>query len=177
MPLVVIASTNPVKMACTRSAFAKMFPQREFQFAGVSVPSGVPAQPVGDDETLQGALNRASNARQAAPQADFWVGIEGGIAEEQGGMSAFAWVAVLDSAGSGKARSGAFFLPPALAELVRQGVELGEADDRFFGRSNSKQANGAVGLLTADALDRIAFYEPAVVMALIPFKNPELYLI
>ena len=176
MSLVIVASTNPVKIDCTRSAFAKMFPGQVFEFQGVSVPSDVPAQPIGDTETLQGALNRARNARRAAPQGDYWVGIEGGIADLDQEMSAFAWVAVLSAAGCGKARSGAFYLPPALAGLVRQGVELGEADDRFFQRSNSKQANGAVGILTADALDRVAFYEPAVIMALIPFKNPNLYL-
>jgi len=59
--------------------------------------------------------------------------------------------------------------------LVRQGVELGEADDRIFGRNNSKQQNGAVGLLTGDAVDRAGLYVPAVIFALIPFKNPELY--
>jgi non-canonical (house-cleaning) NTP pyrophosphatase len=52
---------------------------------------------------------------------------------------------------------------------------LGEADDLVFGRSNSKQANGAVGLLTDDAVTRTTYYVPAVIFALIPFKNAELY--
>jgi non-canonical (house-cleaning) NTP pyrophosphatase len=58
---------------------------------------------------------------------------------------------------------------------VRQGMELGDADDAVFGRSNSKQANGAVGILTGNVIDRAELYEQAVVLALIPFKNPELY--
>jgi non-canonical (house-cleaning) NTP pyrophosphatase len=29
------------------------------------------------------------------------------------------------------------FSPPAVAELIREGKELGEADDPVFGRSNS----------------------------------------
>ena len=45
----------------------------------------------------------------------------------------------------------------------------------MFGRTNSKQQNGAVGLLTGDVIDRIALYEPAVVLALVPFRNPRLY--
>jgi non-canonical (house-cleaning) NTP pyrophosphatase len=32
-----------------------------------------------------------------------------------------------------------------------------------------------VGILTDNAIDRQKLYEPAVVMALIPFKNPDLY--
>jgi non-canonical (house-cleaning) NTP pyrophosphatase len=54
-------------------------------------------------------------------------------------------------------------------------MELGAADDLYFGRSNSKQANGAIGLLTGDVLDRVRYYEQAVIMAFIPFKNQKLY--
>ena len=77
--------------------------------------------------------------------------------------------------GVGTAGADEFFLPEKVAELVRQGVELGEADDRVFSRNNSKQGNGAIGLLTDDAIDREGLYVPAVIFALIPFKNPELY--
>ena len=84
-------------------------------------------------------------------------------------------VVVLDRAHMGRGRSGAFLLPPKVAELVRQGVELGEADDRVFGCSNSKQQNGAIGLLTDDAIDRVGLYVPAVIFAFIPFKNAGLY--
>ena len=59
--------------------------------------------------------------------------------------------------------------------LVREGKELGEADDIVFGKENSKQTYGAVGLLTGDVIDRTRFYEDAVVLALIPFRNPDLY--
>jgi len=58
---------------------------------------------------------------------------------------------------------------------VRQGKELGEADDLVFAKENSKQDNGAVGLLTGNVIDRTALYQQAVVLALIPFKNPHLY--
>jgi len=59
---------------------------------------------------------------------------------------------------------------------VNSGLELGEADDLVFGQANSKQKNGAIGLLTNDVLNRTTLYEQAVIMALIPFKNPHLYL-
>ena len=50
-------------------------------------------------------------------------------------------------------------------------MELGHADDEVFGRDNSKQQNGAIGLLTDDLVDREAYYIHAVIMALVPFKN------
>jgi len=75
----------------------------------------------------------------------------------------------------GKGKTGSFFLPQKVAELVRQGMELGEADDIVFGKKNSKQANGAIGILTDDVITRTTYYVPAIIMALIPFKNEELY--
>jgi non-canonical (house-cleaning) NTP pyrophosphatase len=59
--------------------------------------------------------------------------------------------------------------------LIRQGKELGEADDIVFSQNNSKQANGAIGILTGDVIDRTSLYEHAVILALAPFKNLELY--
>jgi non-canonical (house-cleaning) NTP pyrophosphatase len=43
-----------------------------------------------------------------------------------------------------------------------------------FGRSNSKQQNGSVGILTHDVIDRTAYYVHAVILALIPFVNLQL---
>ncbi len=76
---------------------------------------------------------------------------------------------------TGCARTAAFALPDEIARLVRTGFELGEADDRVFGRVGSKREDGAVGLLTDGAIDRAALYAPAVTLALLPFFNPELY--
>ena len=62
-----------------------------------------------------------------------------------------------------------------MKELVESGVELGVADDQVFGHTNSKHQGGAVGLLTGNAVDRRALYAQAVALALVPFKNAELY--
>ena len=152
-----------------------MFPGVSFEVRGVSVPSGVSHQPMGDTETLHGAEARARNARMAVPDADYWVGIEGGCEDREGVLHGFAWVVVLSREREGRSRTASFEIPPVVADLVRRGVELGHADDQVFGRQNSKEGNGAVGLLTADAVDRAALYEPAVVLALIPFRNPGLF--
>ena len=153
-----------------------MFAEEEFQIEGVTVSSGVADQPMNDGETYQGAWNRASNAGKERPDADFFVGIEGGIEEKSSDMEAFAWVVIQSKdKGFGKGRTGTFFLPPEIAELIRQGKELGAADDIIFGRTNSKHGNGAVGILTGDVIDRTAYYTEAIVLALIPFKNKNLY--
>jgi len=171
---IIVASKNPVKIEAARQGFAKAFPDAELDLSGVSVPSGVSDQPMTDDETLLGARNRAQNARSVRRGADYWVGIEGGIHTIDGSLMAFAWVVVLSEEKSGRGRTGTFTLPEEVATLVREGMELGHADDVVFGRDNSKQQNGSVGLLTNDIIDRTSFYVEAVVLALVPFLHPGL---
>ncbi|RZS95527.1 inosine/xanthosine triphosphatase [Cecembia calidifontis] len=173
--LVIVGSKNPVKISCTEAAFHQAF-EGSFLVEGLNISSGVSEQPYGDEETYLGAFNRAKNAKVVFPEADYWVGIEGGVDLVEGEMHAFAWVVVIDKEGKvGKAKTSTFFLPKAIVELVESGMELGEADDKVFQRTNSKQENGAVGILTNGALDRKEYYQQAVVLALIPFLQRELY--
>ena len=175
MPRITVASQNPVKLNAARAAFSRMFARDDYDVVGVSAPSGVADQPMSRGETMAGALARAENARAARRESDFWVGIEGGVEDSPLGMSCFAWVVVLDRSGRiGRGQTAVFFLPDEVARLVRGGMELGHADDAVFKRDNSKQANGAIGLLTDDVVDRQAYYVHALIMALVPFKNPEL---
>jgi len=176
MKTIIVASTNPVKLAAARAGFASMFPGCPVEVRGVSVASGVSDQPKSDAEVFQGAWNRAHGASSMAGDCDFAIGIEGGVEDKHDGMEAFAWTIVRSKHGvCGRGRTGAFLLPPRIAELIRQGKELGEADDIVFGRTNSKQENGAVGILTDNAIDRAKFYADAVALAFIPFKNEHLY--
>ncbi len=178
MRTVIVGSTNPVKLTAVQTGFGAMFPQERFNFSGIDVLSGVSTQPQSDAETLQGARQRAAHAQEQVPEADFWVGIEGGVDALPGKsetLLAFAWVVVLSAEQRGCARTGAFELPAPVADLVCGGIELGEADDQVFGTKGSKQHNGAVGLLTHDVLTRDGFYAQAVQLALIPFINPHLY--
>lgn len=171
---IVVASKNPVKLEAVHDGLSVFFTE-EIELLGVSVESGVSDQPMSDAETLQGALNRVRNAAEQFSGHDFYVGVEGGVEDSASGLMAFAWIVISKNGTLGKARTAGFFLPPRVAELVHQGIELGDADDQVFRKENSKQQNGAVGLLTNDTITRKSLYLPAVQMAFIPFLNPELY--
>ena len=175
MQKIIVASKNPVKINAVKLGFENMFSDKRFEMEGLSVPSGVRDQPMDDEETLRGAKQRAGNAREALPAADYWIGVEGGIETQGDGFMAFAWVYVLGKEQQSCARSSAFLLPPKVSELIRQGMELGAADDVVFGESNSKQKGGAVGLLTNDRMDRTKRYADTVMLSLIPFLHPALY--
>jgi hypothetical protein len=63
----------------------------------------------------------------------------------------------------------------AIIYLYTHVPNLLDADDIVFKRSNSKQSNGAVGLLTGDRITRASYYVHACHLALIPFVNRALY--
>lgn len=174
MTKVIIASENPLKIGAVKESFRRTFPNKEHEFSGVSVSSEVSDQPSSEDETFRGAKKRADNASEEY-DADFHVGIEGGIEHTGRETKAFAWVVIKSGEIYGKSRTGTFFLPAKIVELLNKGKELGVANDIVFGRDNSKHENGAVGILTGDIIDRKKFYTEALVLALIPFINKELY--
>ena len=172
---VIVGSKNPVKVGCTRVAFSQAFGKIGL-VEGVDALSDIPAQPRSEAETLLGARNRANHAKILVPEADYWVGIEGGVDEDSQGMYAFAWIYVLHRSGkSSQSKTSTFYLPLQVVTLIQEGMELGHADDLVFQAQNSKQQGGSVGLLTHGLITREAYYQQAMVLALIPFLNESLY--
>ncbi|MCW8873903.1 MAG: inosine/xanthosine triphosphatase [Xanthomonadales bacterium] len=170
---VVVASHNPAKLRAVRDAVGLQFSGEPIELVPVAAESGVSDQPRSDDETRRGACNRARNARAALPDAQFWIGLEGGIETIDEQLLAFAWMAIL---GPGEriseARTVTLPLPPGVWELVDAGLELGEANDRVFGTVNSKHEGGAFSLLTNGKFTREGVYTEALAMAFLPFVNP-----
>jgi len=175
MKKIIVGSKNPVKIKATLKAFKKVFKNERFKIEGVDVPSGVPSQPMGNEQTIKGSLNRANNAYKKYPGADYYVGLEGGLEELDGSLYAFGWVSVKGKKMIGKGRSPSNVLPLAVTKLIKKGMELGKADDIVFGRKNSKESNGTIGLLTHDLVTRADAFTVATILALIPFVNPKLY--
>jgi inosine/xanthosine triphosphatase len=175
MKKIIVASSNPVKVNATMDGFKTMFPGEEFIFTGIKLNHSINPQPMTDTETLNGAEERSRMCQELVEDADYWVGIEGGVDKVGADLIVFAWIVIRSRSQIGKARTGTFFLPQVLTKLVMEGKELGEADDIVFKRENSKRENGAVGLLTHDVIDRRKYYEHAVILALIPFLNPKHY--
>ncbi|MDJ0941228.1 MAG: inosine/xanthosine triphosphatase [Woeseiaceae bacterium] len=169
---IIVASRNPVKVEAARQAFASLFPERDLVVESVSVGSGVSDQPMSDVETRSGARNRAVAARDAVTDADFWVGMEGGIEVIDDQLMAFAWMVVGNRDSLSEARSVTLPLPPAVRELVDEGLELGDANDRVFSTVNSKQGGGAYGLLTDGRYTRESVYSQTLIIALTPYANP-----
>lgn len=166
---VVIASLNPAKITAVESAFNSAFPNGIFEFVGVNVPSDVVDQPMSDSETHLGALNRVKNAKQIYRDGDFYVGLEAGIEDNV----TFAWMVIESKTHRGESRSASLMLPPKVIEKLANANELGDVMDEVFGTENIKQKGGAISLLTQNQLTRSSVYHQALILALIPFTNPE----
>ncbi len=172
--LIAVGSANPVKLAAVETILGRAFPNAKF--APTTVPSGVPEQPWGDEETRTGALNRARKALTEFG-ANLGVGLEGGLLETPVGMMTCAWCAIVDSNGTVGYGSGvSILLPPSVEENIRQYGELGPAMDALVNEHNTKQGRGAVGILTNGLTSRQTAYEQLVAMAAAPFVTNYYYL-
>lgn len=170
---IAVGSTNPVKVAAVRTMAQQVWPEADV--VAVSVPSGVSAMPMSDEEALTGARNRARAARQAA-SADLGVGLEGGVHPEPFGLTLHGWVVVVDGNGREGIGGGARLpLPPAIAQRVLGGEELGDVMDDVLDDHNVKQKGGAVGALTAGLVLRQETFAVAFAYALSPFIVPDLH--
>lgn len=170
---VAVGSANPVKVQAVRNSIQRIWPDAEV--AGMMVASGVRAQPLSDDEAIAGAINRAHAARLAL-DSDLGIGLEGNTHETVHGVFVTGWAATVNRyAQVGIGGSGRFLLPTALVERLHLGAELGDLMDEWAGQTNTKQKQGAVGIMTNGLIERTTALETAVIFALTRFLNPDYY--
>lgn len=168
--IIAVGSHNPVKIEAVRHIAEKIWGTAEI--VGVAVPSGVSPMPLSAAESLAGARNRASQARQQL-DADFGVGLEGGVQEAAARLILGGWVVVVDRHDrDGIACTTHIALPEPIAARVRAGEELGPVMDEIVGEVNTKQRGGAIGILTQGLATREAMFATAVAAAFAPFISP-----
>jgi inosine/xanthosine triphosphatase len=169
---VAIGSRNPVKVNAVKKAFQKYFTDFEVVFGEVN--SDVGAQPI-NGQTVQGAINRAKKALQRF-DADFGIGIEGGMINLEGRWYNSACSAIADKKGNVHTAYGPFFeIPEKIMKEIRKGKELGPITDELFGTRNIKQKEGTIGLLSKKIITREDGIYDSVICALIPFINERHY--
>lgn len=167
-----IGSTNPVKIAAVEKAFNLRL-KEEINTSSHQVPSGVSDQPFGD-ETIEGAINRAKLALKAAPQAEYGVGLEGGITYHKDEPYAIAWCAVVNKAGEmGIGCSFGVHLPSIIMDKINEGMELGDVLDEILNRKNVKHQEGFFGLATGNEVTRQKAYTDMVMSALYRFTTDD----
>ena len=171
---VAVGSRNPVKVRATENVLKNFYD--DLQVAGVDVDSGVPSQPFGLDQTIEGAVNRAKNAY--SEDVEMGVGIESGLMETPSSLTGYIdlqWCAIFDGSRVTLGVSSGFEYPPAVIEEVLRGREVGDVMDEVTGISNLGEKTGAVSHLTHGLLDRTGNTEQCVLMAMVPRLNEGVY--
>jgi len=168
-PLIIkVGSLNPVKLGAIRAVMSVRFPLA--QFLPVPAPSEVSDQPVGLEETLRGAKNRARNA---FTECGLSVALESGLIEVPGSNTGYMNLtacAIYDGLEMYLGLGPAFELPPEVTRLVvDEGLELDPAVRRAGLTDNERigYAQGIIGVLSGGRVTRMDYSRPAVSMALV----------
>lgn len=157
---IAIGTKNPVKIQAVKKAFELI--QLEALFTSYDVPSEVAAQPISDEETRLGAVNRARHA-QRKDDADAGIGLEGGVKWIEGTLYLCNWGALVTSDGTVFTAMGAGLpLPDDIAKGIEAGSELGPLMDRFTSRTGIRHAEGAIGVFTNNLITRQSMFEHIV---------------
>ncbi|MDW8021884.1 MAG: inosine/xanthosine triphosphatase [Nitrososphaerota archaeon] len=173
---VAVGSRNPVKVEAVEACFNAFFDEVVIEAVEVE---GIP-QPIGFEEALRGAVERAVEAIDKSG-ADLGVGLEAGLIENKYAITGYMnqhVCAIVD----GWSRvtfglSAAFEFPFEVVEGVLSG-KAGEAEEVMEDISGIRGIGsgvGAVGYLTGEKLTRKDLCVQAVLTALIPRINPQLY--
>ena len=180
-----VGSTNEPKLDAVRNALAPYAP--EVEVAGVDVPSGVPEQPVGWEEIVRGARNRARLARASEP-CDLGVGLEDGLVALPDGEGELQQLNVGCAAIAHAERvclgfSAAFPYPPGCTlPAVRDREPIGSLFDRLWEQRRGEalapataRMLGNIGKLTLGVLPRSEYIRHAVLCALVALIHADLY--
>jgi len=166
---VIVGSTNPTKLEAVKQALKIVWPDREFSFDTLDAPSGVNEQPLSEQETIKGATNRAQFGLDNS-DADYGVGIEGGMyhIDEQWFVS--DWVVIINRAGQkGIGGTSRYPIPQSISQHIDENYDLSAVLEKKHGYKNIGKLDGYAGLTTNNHITRTASNRDATVIALAPF--------
>ncbi len=166
---IVIGSTSPAKLKAAQITLDKLFPKVKVK--SVKVDSGVGDQPTSDKESIKGAINRAKWAQKKA-NADFGIGMEGGMNKIGKLWFECGWIAVVDKNGKvGLGSSGRFEVSGKIIKEIIKGKELNEAVDTIAGKTVVDPKKGFMSIVTKRNLSRPVAYSHGLIFAFAPFLS------
>lgn len=138
MRKIVIGSLNPDKIGILQKVLREI--NFKMEVIGVKADSQVSSQPLDKDSTRKRAINRAHNARAAFPEADFWIGLEGGLHNYQKGYFLVSFACLLDKKGKQYIGEGEKIrLPKTVSQKIKQGEWFGKVIREYAQEHNLNQ--------------------------------------
>ncbi|HAQ06263.1 MAG TPA: DUF84 domain-containing protein [Bacillus bacterium] len=147
---IAIGSKNPAKITAVEEAFKGY----AYEITAVDAISGVSEQPMSDEETIKGAINRAVEAAEKG-EAFIGIGLEGGVQRTPYGLVLCNWGALAAKGMKPIIAGGARLpLPESIAQALAAGSELGPVMDEYARKKNVRKNEGAVGVFTNGQINR-----------------------
>ncbi|MFS0673120.1 DUF84 family protein [Ornithinibacillus sp. 179-J 7C1 HS] len=154
----IVGSKNPTKVNAVQDIFI------DNEIIGIDVPSNVSSQPFSDEETMQGAINRAKLCTEVEKNS-FGIGLEGGVMYVGDKLFLCNWGALVTPTGSTFIASGARVLLPKELEIpLKQGIELGAIMDEYANKIDVSIKEGAIGVFTNNLLSRKDMFAQVVTL-------------
>lgn len=163
----VVGSLKRYKLQSTEQAVSLLLPHTVNQVIGADVESGVSSQPMSNEESIEGAMNRAAAALVSSEgEFDIGIGIENGLVAIDGSWFATTWIVAMTADGqSSKAATLLRPVPAKVMTLVEQGQELSEALRTSYGAEGEK---GLIDLITRGVLHRQPVLSDGIITAISP---------
>ena len=161
---ILIGTNNRAKTKAVKEVASIYYPEATFE--NREVPSLVSNQPMSNEETRQGAINRAKQL-MAHSDATFGIGLEGGVQELDGTMYICNWGALATKDKEVFTATGAGVpLPEIIATQLRAGAELGPIMDVYTNKNDIRHDEGAIGVCTNGFVKRSDMFEHIMLLLL-----------
>lgn len=148
--VVAVGSKNPVKIQAVKNAFLN----EEIKLIPCSASSQVRDQPLSDEETLQGAINRAKDCLEKT-DAELGVGLEAGIFFRNTQLYLCHWGAIVDRDQHVYFTNGPIILMPKdYQDALLAGENLEDVMHHSTGIQSLGAKEGAIGVFTENRLNR-----------------------
>ncbi len=174
---IAIGTTSSPKVAWVQEAVA-LCPyfasdRNNIEYILEKVPSDVADMPLSLEVTLEWARNRAMNLRKRWAEADFYVGIEGGVWPILGKKVLGGTIFIINKAGEEHFGISQVMEVPSIIErmLYEEGKELGPVMEALKGSVHSRSEEGSMGAWSDNMLVRKAEFTLAFQAAISPFFN------
>lgn len=166
-----LGSSNPNKLAALKETLQGYERFKNAEIIGIKVDSNVSDQPISLEETIRGAINRAKTAFK---DCDYSFGLESGLMTvpyTKTGYMDLTVCAIYDGKEAHLGLSPTWEFPDKrmTEAILKEGLTMSEVGNKFglTNNPNIGDAEGVIGILTHGHVDRKAYAQPAIHMALI----------
>lgn len=147
---VYVASTNEAKVKACKEVL------NDYQVISLKVDSLVSSQPKSDEETIQGALNRA----KALPKDGLRIGLEAGVNFHNDRLFLVNWGVLIDEEENVYYAGGTRIELPDFVKkgIFDEGKELADIMGETFHDQDIRLKQGAIGIFTNNQIKRVDIF-------------------